>query len=119
MKHSLLLVVIIGTYPITIDNHLFYIGNKKNSFFSVIGKLLFVTKTMQHCDKILQKKLMRLNNRQYISAQILEDLTGTKFPQTRRLIGPHVNAAVINMSMPFDEIIFAQTGYIVKGKRKC
>ena len=74
---------------------------------------------MQHCDKILQKKLVCLNNRHYIRAQISEDLTGTKIPKMRRLIEPHVNAAVINMSMPFDEIIFAQTGYILKGKRKC
>ena len=64
---------------------------------------------MQHCEKIIQTKLVCLSNRHYISAQILEDLTVTKIPQMRSLIEPHGNAAVINTSTPADQTIFART----------
>ena len=72
---------------------------------------------MQHCDKILQKQLVCLNYRHYISAKILEDLTGTKIPQKKRLMATHINTAVINTSIPADEVIFAQTKNNVKGRR--
>ena len=58
---------------------------------------------------------MCLKNRHYISAQILEI---TQIPQKRRLIEPHVNAAVINTSIPSNEIFFAQIENNVKGRGK-
>ena len=63
----------------------------KNFHFSVISKLLFVTKIMQNCDKTPKKKIVCLS---------AKNLTGTKFPQKRKLIEPDVNAAVINTSIP-------------------
>ena len=54
---------------------------------------------------------MCLNNLQYISAQILEYFTGTNISQRRRLIEPHVTAAVIKTSIP------AKIEINVKGRR--
>ena len=110
MRHSLLLVILICTYPL---NHICYIGEKLFILFILFK--LFVTKTMQHLDKILQKSLVCLKNRHYISAQILEV---KQIPQKRRLIEPHVNAAVINTSIPANEIFFAQIENNVKGRGK-